>query len=119
MSLNLIDDDASERKTLFVKKFKELLCFTGPSTVFDSQIPDVLKKFQEYTAFNVDSEKLLNAISSSENRKISQDYVDFVNYMDYFNTKVLEDFDKKNNNKINRINKEIKNLKEELKELST
>ena len=59
MSLNLIDDDASERKTLFVKKFKDLLCFTGPSTVYDSQIPDVLKKFQEYTAFNVDSENYL------------------------------------------------------------
>lgn len=115
MSVTFIDDDASERKTLFVKKFKELLGFTGAATVFDNQIPDILKKFGEYTAFNVDSEKLLKTIS--ENRKILPDYVDFVNSMDYFNSKLLEDYDKQVQKEIDYIKKPITKLQRELRKL--
>ena len=115
MSVTFIDDDASERKTLFVKKFKELLGFTGASTVFDKQIPDILKKFGEYTGFNVDSEKLLKTIS--ENRKVLPDYVDFVNSMDYFNTKLLEDYDKQVQKEIDDIKKPITKLQRKLRKL--
>ena len=115
MSVTFIDYDASERKTLFVKKFKELLGFTGASTVFDKQIPDILKKFGEYTGFNVDSEKLLKTIS--ENRKVLPDYVDFVNSMDYFNTKLLEDYDKQVQKEIDDIKKPITKLQRKLRKL--
>ena len=77
MSLTLIDDDASEKKTLFIQKFKEKLGFTGYSTILDYQIPAVTDKFGEYSGFKVDSQKLFEIISDS--RVVSQDYIDFVN----------------------------------------
>ncbi|MBQ2962609.1 ATP-dependent DNA helicase [Methanobrevibacter sp.] len=91
-SLTLIDDDTSERKSLFIQKFKGKLGFKGYSTIFDYQISDVLKKFGEYTCFNVDSQKLLSTISDS--RVITQDYIDFVESMDYFLKKRIDDYDK-------------------------
>ena len=75
-TLTLIDDDASERKTLFIKKNKRRLGFKGYSTIFDNHIPDIIKKFDEYTSFNVDRDRLAKAISIS--RPVSQDYKDFI-----------------------------------------
>ena len=91
-SLTLIDDDTSERKSLFIQKFKRQLGFKGYSTIFDYQISDVLKKFGEYTCFNVDNQKLLETVSDS--RVITQDYIDFVQSMDYFSKKRIDDYDK-------------------------
>ena len=91
-SLTLIDDDTSERKSLFIQKFKGKLGFKGYSTILDYQISDVLKKFGEYTCFNVDSQKLFNAVSDS--RVITQEYIDFVQSMDYFSKKRIDDYDK-------------------------
>ena len=88
-SLTLIDDDTSERKSLFIQKFKGKLGFKGYSTILDYQISDVLKKFGEYTCFNVDSQKLFNAVSDS--RVITQEYIDFVQSMDYFSKKRIDD----------------------------
>lgn len=45
LSLSLLDGDTSERKTLFVEKFKKELGFVNEATVFDYHIPDILKKF--------------------------------------------------------------------------
>ena len=59
----LVDDDASEKKTLLIQKFRKRLGFKGPSTVLDYQISSVLNKFAEYTSFNVDSEELYEKIS--------------------------------------------------------
>ena len=91
-SLTLIDDDTSERKSLFIQKFKRQLGFKGYSTIFDYQISDVLKKFGEYTCFKVDSQKLLERVSDS--RVITQEYIDFVESMDYFSKKRIDDYDK-------------------------
>ena len=92
LSLTLIDDDASEKKNLLIQKFKRRLGFTGYSTVFSYQIPDVLKKFGEYASFKVNTPKLLKKISDS--RPITQEYIDFVESMDYFQKKRLDDHDK-------------------------
>ena len=108
MSLTLIDDDASEKKTLFIQKFKEKLGFTGYSTILDYQIPAVTDKFGEYSGFKVDSQKLFEIISDS--RVVSQDYIDFVNSMEYFSKKRLDDYDEP-------INDEIKDIKDEIKEM--
>ena len=51
-----------------------------------------LRKFGEYTCFNVDSQKLFNAVSDS--RVITQEYIDFVQSMDYFSKKRIDDYDK-------------------------
>ena len=91
-SLTLIDDDASERKTLLIKKFREELGFVNEATVLDYHIPAVLKKFGEYTCFNVDSDELIEKISDS--RPISKYYIDFVDSLDYFSKKRIDDSDK-------------------------
>ncbi len=91
-SLTLIDDDTSERKSLFIQKFKRKLGFKDYSIILDYQISDVLRKFGEYTCFNVDSQKLLGTVS--ESRVITQDYIDFVQSMDYFSKKRIDDHDK-------------------------
>lgn len=89
--VTLIDDDTSERKTLIVKKYKEELGFKKYSTIFDYHIHDILKKFEEYTSFNVDIERLGEIISDS--REVTEDYKEFVDSMDYFSIKRLSDHD--------------------------
>ena len=91
-SLTLIDDDTSERKSLFIQKFKRKLGFKGYSTILDYQISDVLRKFGEYTCFNVDDDRLAKTVSDL--RVITQDYIDFVESMDYFSKKRIDDYDK-------------------------
>ena len=92
ISLSLLDDDTSEKKTLFIQKFKKELGFINESTILDYQIPAVLNRFGEYTCFNVDSEELIKRIRDS--RPISQDYLDFVKSMYYFSKKRIDDHDK-------------------------
>ena len=98
MQLTLIDDDASERKTLFIKKYKEALGFKKYSTLFDYQIPSVLDKFDEYTSFKVNHAKLAEAISKS--RVVTEEYKTFVDSMDFFHKKLIDDHDKPLKNKI-------------------
>lgn len=88
----LVDDDASEKKTLLIQKFRKRLGFKGPSTVLDYQISSVLNKFAEYTSFNVDSEELYEKISGL--RPVTQEYIDFVNAVDRFPKKLIDDHDK-------------------------
>ena len=91
-SLTLIDDDASEKKTLFIKKFREQLGFVDEATVLDYHIPAVLNRFGEYTCFNVDDKALARKIRGT--REITKDYSDFVKSMDYFSKKRIDDHDK-------------------------
>lgn len=91
-SLTLLDDDTSEKKTLFIQKYKEELGFVNESTVLDYQIPAVLNKFGEYTCFNVDSQELIKKIKDS--RVITKEYLDFVNSLEYFSKKRIDDYDK-------------------------
>jgi len=93
--VDLLDDDTSERKALFIQKFKEELGFTGPATVLgNNQLSSIVDKFGEYTCFNVDDEALLQEIE--ETRPVSQEYIDFVNSMKYFSKKEVKykDFSK-------------------------
>ena len=110
-TLTLIDDDASERKTLLIKKHQRRLGFKGYSTIFDYHIPDILSKFSEYTSFNVDSEKLAEAIS--ESRTVSQDYKDFVDSMDFFHKKRIDDYDDLIEKEIKKIKRELNNVEDE------
>ena len=89
--LNLLDDDTSEKKALFIQKFKEKLGFKDYSTLLDYQIPAVIDKFGEYTCFNVDTEELIGHIRNT--RPVSQDYIDFINELDFFSKKRVDDND--------------------------
>lgn len=91
-ALTLIDDDASEKKTLFIQKYKRHLGFKKEYTVLDYQIPAVVAKFGEYAGFKVDTDELINYIH--ETREISPAYIKFVNSLRYFSKKRLEDYDK-------------------------
>ena len=112
--ITLIDDETSERKTLFIKQNKKRLGFKGYSTIYDYHIPAIINKFSEYTSFNVDYDKLAENISAS--REISQDYKDFVDSMDYFNKKLIDDYDEQVKDDDGELLKDkIKKIKDELK----
>ena len=85
----LLDDDTSEKKDLFIQKFKEELGFIDESSVLDYQIPGVMNKYGEYTSFNVNTEKLTQYIR--ENRPISEEYLKFIDSLKYFSKKRVED----------------------------
>lgn len=87
--LKLIDDDSSEKKALFIQKFKEKLGFTDEYTLLDYQISSVIDKFGEYTCFNVNSKELADYIKDT--RPISQDYISFIASLKHFSKKRVED----------------------------
>ena len=91
--LELLDEDTSERKSLFIQKFKESLGFEKESTLLDYQIPGVSNKFEEYTYFKVDDKALLEYVK--EKRPVSDEYLKFVDEIGYFSYKKLQDADKK------------------------
>ncbi|AMD17365.1 hypothetical protein TL18_04620 [Methanobrevibacter sp. YE315] len=91
--LNLIDDDSSEKKALFIQKFKDKLGFTKEYTLLDYQISSVINKFGEYTCFNVNSKELTDYIKDT--RPISQNYIDFISSLNHFSKKRVEDEDLK------------------------
>ena len=92
ISVTLLDDDTSEKKTLFIQKFKKELGFINKSTLLDYQIPSILNRFGEYTCFNVNSKELAKYISDT--RVISKEFIDFVDSMGYFSKKHIDDYDK-------------------------
>ena len=56
--LEIIDDSDSERKSLFIKRNKEELGFTGYSTIPNNELKIVSRKFDEYSTFGIDTDKL-------------------------------------------------------------
>lgn len=101
-SITLLDDGTEERKALFVDKFREKLGFTDEKTLYTYQVPAVVNKFGEYTCFNVDSKGLEDYLK--KNNSPSEEYVKFVNSLDYFSKRLIKDKDKeiiKNNDRDN------------------
>ena len=107
MALNIIEDDNSEKKKLFIKKFQKRLGFENESTIYDYHIPHIIKKFGEYTSFKVRSQDLIRHIEDS--REITDEYLNFIDSNDYFSKKLIDDHDKP-------IKKEIKNGNPEYEE---
>lgn len=85
----LLDDDNSEKKELFLKRHREILGFTDEFTIRNYK--PVMNKFKEYTIFNVDTPKLVDYLS--ENKKYSDEYVEFVHSLDWFKKKVVKNAD--------------------------
>ena len=56
--LEVIDDSDNERKRLFIKKHKEELGFTKYAHIPDSELKIVARKFDDFSIYNVDTEKL-------------------------------------------------------------
>ena len=87
----LLDDDTSEKKDLFIQKFKKELGFTDAGTVLDYQIPGVMNKYGEYTSFNVNTDELIQYLR--ETRPISRKYLEFIESLGFFSKKRVEDED--------------------------
>jgi len=92
VSLRIIEDDYSEKKTMFIKNNQKDLGFKGESTIFDYHIPHIIKKFGEYTSFKVRQNDLISHID--ETREVTDEYKDFVKSLDYFSKKSIDDADK-------------------------
>ena len=110
-ALTLIDDDASEKKSLFIQKSIEDLGFVKEYTILDFQIPAVVNKFGEYSGFKVDTPKLLNYISDS--RAVTEEYRNFVNSRHYFPKKRIDDHDKPLKAERKRIKNQLKKIDDE------
>ncbi|MGN0177189.1 MAG: ATP-dependent DNA helicase [Methanobrevibacter sp.] len=81
IGFDVIDDDLSEKTNLFVSKHLKDLGFVDEYRIPSREVKNIVNKYNEYTTFNVDSEKLIDYIKKT--RPISEEYVDFVkNYLD-------------------------------------
>ena len=81
LNLDVMDDERNERKNMLLGKHIRDLGFVDEYYLPYSEIPDVIRKYDEYTTFKVDSDSLVAYIENS--RPISQKYIDFVHeYME-------------------------------------
>lgn len=80
-SSRVLGDSVNEKLKMFLNRYKEDLGFKNECHLHQNEISNLIKKYNEYATFKVDTGKLINYIE--ERCEISQDYIDFVNkYMD-------------------------------------
>ena len=81
VGLNVISDEAGEKNLLFIGKHMEELGFVKEAYMSNSEIRDIVNKYNEYCSFNVDTESLIEYIKDT--RPIDSEYITFVrNYME-------------------------------------
>ena len=72
----LLDDDNDERRKMFIRRYRKDLGLTEEAYIGGSKLNKVMKKFDEYTSFDVDIDKLQEHISNK--CPISQRYLDLI-----------------------------------------
>lgn len=72
----LLDDDNDERRKMFIRRYRKDLGLIEEAYMGGSKLNNVMKKFDEYTAFEVDIDKLQEHIR--EKCPISQRYLDLI-----------------------------------------
>lgn len=81
VGFDVIADENGEKVNMFVGKHLKDLGFVNEYYIPNSQISDIIKKYDEYVSFNVDTDKLVDYIQKT--RPINPDYVEFVHdYME-------------------------------------
>lgn len=70
--LEIISDDTNEKLNMFIKKHKKELGFKYESYLPNSQIDDIINKFDEYSMFKVNTPELIEYIK--ENNPIDESY---------------------------------------------
>lgn len=86
IGFDIIDDDLKEKNNMFISKHLKDLGFEKEFTISKREIKDIIRKYDEYTTFKVNTEKLVQYIKQT--RPISDDYLEFVRtYMDENNGK--------------------------------
>lgn len=85
--VEIVDDKYNNHKTLFIKKHRQALGFTGPNFVPEKELNIVSSKFDEYARFQVDINAFINFINRKYFRlekkkaraKKDEEFVSFVN----------------------------------------
>lgn len=72
----LLDDDNYEKRTMFLSQNLKELGFVKEKTLPKHELIEVCKKYDEYTTFKVDTDKLAEYIERT--REISPEYIEFV-----------------------------------------
>lgn len=80
IGFDVIDDDLNEKNNMFISKNLDKLGFKDEFTVKPRDVRDIVRKYNEYTTFKVDTKCLTDYIK--EKRPMSVEYLTFVkNYM--------------------------------------
>ena len=81
IGFDVIDDDLNEKNNMFISKHLEELGFKNEFTVKPRDVRDIVRKYNEYTTFKVDTKKLVEYIK--EVRPMSDEYLTLVrNHME-------------------------------------
>ena len=67
-------------KNLFIDKYKEDLGFTGPYSIFGTDLPSVSEKYNHYFSFGINTDEFVKYIS--DKNKVTDDYLDYID--EYF-----------------------------------
>lgn len=73
---NILDDDFNERKSMFIRRYRDELGLKREARISGSKLGSVINKFDEYSTFHVDTEGLTDYIK--ENYPVSQEYLDLI-----------------------------------------
>lgn len=76
IGLDVIDDDLNEKNNMFLGRHLKDLGFIDEYTLKEREVRDIVRKYNEYTTFKVDTRKLVDYIK--ETHPISDNYLDFV-----------------------------------------
>ena len=76
IGFDVIDDDLNEKNNMFISKHLDKLGFKDEFTVKPRDVRDIVRKYNEYTTFNVNTLKLVEYIK--EVRPMSDEYLRFV-----------------------------------------
>lgn len=81
IGFDVIDDDLNEKNNMFISKHLDELGFKNEFTVKPRDVRDIVRKYNEYTTFKVDTKKLAEYIK--EVRPMSDEYLTLVkNHME-------------------------------------
>lgn len=90
IGLDVIDDDLNEKNNMFLGRHLKDLGFIDEYTIKEREVRDIVRKYNEYTTFKVDTRKLVDYIK--ETHPISNEYLDFVHkYMEENDGKFPQD----------------------------
>ena len=76
IGFDVIDDDINKKNNMFIAKHLKKLGFVNEFSVKARDIRDIVRKYNEYTTFKVDTKKLVEYIK--EVRPMSDEYLTFV-----------------------------------------
>ena len=86
IGFDIIDDDLNEKNNMFISRHLKDLGFEKEFTIPKREVKDIIRKYDEYTTFKVNTDKLVQYIKQT--RPISNEYFEFVRtYMEEHNGK--------------------------------